>query len=79
MAHNLDQPCTIFVLGIEAELEEEWCAYVVRDRGAELDVRGGGDRAEGVVRHHCPGHKPPFLAVKRPARPYKSAIENRFV
>jgi hypothetical protein len=23
----------------------------------------------------CPGRKPPFLAVKRPARPYKSAIE----
>jgi hypothetical protein len=27
---------------------------------------------------HCPGRKPPFLVVKRPARPYKSAIENRF-
>jgi hypothetical protein len=26
----------------------------------------------------CPGRKPQFLAVKRPARPYKSAIENRF-
>ena len=26
----------------------------------------------------CPGPKPPFLAVKRPARPHKSAIENRF-
>jgi hypothetical protein len=28
--------------------------------------------------HHCPGRKPLFLAVKRPARPYKSAIETRF-
>jgi hypothetical protein len=27
---------------------------------------------------HCPGRKPPFLAVKRPARPYKSAIETQF-
>jgi hypothetical protein len=27
---------------------------------------------------HCPGRKPPFLAAKRPARPYKSAIQNRF-
>ncbi len=27
---------------------------------------------------HCPGRKPPFLAVKRPARPaYKPAIERR--
>ena len=26
----------------------------------------------------CPGRKPPFFAVKRPARPYKSAIEKRF-
>ena len=28
--------------------------------------------------HHCPGQKPPFLAVKRPARPYKTATQNRF-
>jgi hypothetical protein len=27
---------------------------------------------------HCPGRRPPFSAVKRPARPYKSAIQNRF-
>jgi hypothetical protein len=26
----------------------------------------------------CPGQKPPFLPVKRPARPYKSPIQNRF-
>jgi hypothetical protein len=26
----------------------------------------------------CPGRTPPFSAGKRPARPYKSAIENRF-
>jgi hypothetical protein len=25
----------------------------------------------------CPGQKPPFLAVKRPVRPYKSAIQKR--
>jgi hypothetical protein len=25
----------------------------------------------------CPGRKPPFLAVKHPARPYKSTIENQ--
>ena len=27
-----------------------------------------------VLLDHCPGPKPPFLAVKRPARPYKSTI-----
>jgi hypothetical protein len=27
---------------------------------------------------HCPSRKPPFLAVKHTARPYKSAIQNRF-
>jgi hypothetical protein len=26
----------------------------------------------------CPGRKSPVLAVKRPARPYKSATQNRF-
>jgi hypothetical protein len=29
-------------------------------------------------RRDCPGRKPAFLVFKRPARPYKSAIENRF-
>jgi hypothetical protein len=28
------------------------------------------------VRLHCPGREPPFLAVKRPACPYKSGIHN---
>jgi hypothetical protein len=32
----------------------------------------------GLRRCDCPGQKPPFLAVKRSARPYKSTIENRF-
>ena len=27
---------------------------------------------------HCPGRKPPFWAGKRPARPYKSGVQNRF-
>ena len=26
----------------------------------------------------CPGRKPSFSVVKRPARPYKSAIQNRY-
>jgi hypothetical protein len=44
-------------------------------RGAPQDVRAAVQRrAVG----NCPGRKPPFFAVKRPARPYKTAIENRF-
>ena len=31
-----------------------------------------------VLGPHCPDRKTPFFAVKRPAGPYKSAIENRF-
>jgi hypothetical protein len=30
-----------------------------------------------VVTDACPGRKPPFSAVKHPARPYKNAMENR--
>jgi hypothetical protein len=43
--------------------------------------RGIVPREEAAVdpdRRHCPGRKPPFSAVKRPARPYKSPIQNRF-
>ena len=48
---------------------------------------GRGVRVEDLVHHldlgivvagACPGRKPPLLAVKRPARPYKIAIQNRF-
>ena len=31
-----------------------------------------------VLLEDCAGRKPSFLAAKRPVRPYKSAIENRF-
>jgi hypothetical protein len=30
----------------------------------------------GALLVHCPGQKPPKRAVKRPARPYKSPIQN---
>jgi hypothetical protein len=43
---------------------------------------GGGEAAGGALAAasaaHCPGQKPPFLAVKRPARPYKTAIQKQF-
>jgi hypothetical protein len=35
-------------------------------------------RCAGRARRNCPRRKPPFWAVKRPARPYKSPIQNRF-
>ena len=48
-------------------------AFVVRDRHHEV-------RLGGLLQDlgHCPGRKTSFFAVKRPARPYKSAVENRF-
>ena len=48
---------------------------------------GRGVRVEDLVYHldlgvvvagACPGRKPPVLAVKRPARPYRIAIQNQF-
>ena len=35
-------------------------------------------RASAFGSSHCPGREPPFSAVTRPARPYKTAIQNRF-
>jgi hypothetical protein len=46
-------------------------ASAARKRTAEARLE-----ALGVV--HCPGRKPPFWAAKRPARPYKTAIQNQF-
>jgi hypothetical protein len=68
-----------------------WCdsslarAYSIATRDMEppnMSVsRPSGERLEvglpGLARH-CPGRNPPFLAVKRPARPYKSPIQTRF-
>ena len=43
-------------------------------------VRVHGRGAGGARRRHCPSRKPPFYAVKRPARPHKRAIlEDRAV
>ena len=41
-------------------------------------VLAGLDLLAAAERRHCPGRKSPFLAVKRPARSYKTAIENLF-
>jgi hypothetical protein len=40
--------------------------------------QGAGGRSHWFGAEFCPGREPPFLAVKRPARPYKSAIQNLF-
>ena len=49
--------------------------------------RAGGQRVDGLVEllvepgadpADCPGREPPFLVVKRNARPHRSAIQNRF-
>jgi hypothetical protein len=58
----------------------------LRDRGVEVGGRRGrrGPRVQRPRRRRevgqldCPGRKPPFLHVKRPARPCKTAIQKRF-
>jgi hypothetical protein len=59
-----------------------------RRRGLLVRRRGRGPRAPrvhpvvvalallGRARQHCPGRRTPVLAVKRPARPHKSATQN---
>jgi hypothetical protein len=51
-----------------------WCWPVVGARVAPRHAKGDRDGCE----HHCPGRKPPVLAVKRPARPYKSPYKMDF-
>ena len=51
---------------------------VIRERWPAAPSRARPARARRCYSCRCPGQKSPFLAVKRPARPYKSAIENRF-
>ena len=48
---------------------------LVADGGEKLFQRPAG---VGIDRGTCPGQKPPFWDVKRPAGPYKRAIQNRF-
>jgi hypothetical protein len=43
---------------------------------AAAAAAGVGRRAVPLIHSHCPGRKPPFWAVERPARPYKSPIHN---
>ncbi len=47
----------------------QWFVGAVEDRQGHV-------LGQPVLGRHCPGRKPPFLAVKRPARPYKSPIQN---
>ena len=45
------------------------------NRSADREERARAERDDDL--RPCAGRNPPFLAVKHPARPYKSAIENR--
>ena len=60
-------------------------AAVAHALGEALDVDGLAAQRERVVallvageEGDCPGRKPPFLVFNRPARPYKSSIQNGF-
>jgi hypothetical protein len=43
-----------------------------------FQIFGARAAATASTAYTCPGRKPPFLVFKRPARPYKNAIQNRF-
>jgi hypothetical protein len=78
--------------GREAERAHDTGGRKKRDQKRSRGERGGqwsnrARRSNGGAdlrprqrhrRDYCSGRKPPFLAVKRPARAYKSIIHNRF-
>ena len=74
----LGQPCE-FYLEAEHVLRRGHFPLVRPDRAAAVAVAVGvaRRRARRPEDLHCPGRKPPFWAVKRPARPSKRAIESR--
>jgi hypothetical protein len=49
-----------------------------RDLQAHLDERAVPSGRPLALALACAGRKPPIWAVKRPARPYKTAMRNRF-
>jgi hypothetical protein len=70
-------------------LAERSCfSQVYTFQRANSDAVFSAPELDALVRHpkilplvrltYCPGRNPAFLTVKRPARPYKSTIENRF-
>ena len=70
----------------DRELERQRPALASSGGAALSRARSGGTRRSGGVTVGlaagqavtCPGRKPPFLAVKPPARPHKSALQNLF-
>ena len=79
LAQLLGQPCHFYARARAPEVAGGGDARAVRDDGevADLPVRVPADGL--AVGAHCPGQKPPFLVFTRPARPYKTPIQNRFI
>jgi hypothetical protein len=48
------------------------------EAGDVLRVAVGVARGDLALAVDCPGRKPPFFSGKRPARPYKTTIQNGF-
>ena len=49
-----------------------------KERTASSISSSSNPMATARFRSTCPGRKPPFSAVKRPARPSKNTIQNQF-
>ena len=66
----------IDLVAAEAEPVESEQVRVEQHLHQVADVRRREVLGKDAV--YCPGRKPPKRAAKRPARPYKSTIQNRF-
>ena len=54
------------------------CRFVAVASAAGSQAESSKPEASQPFSQDCPGRKPPFSAVKRPARPYESPIQNGF-
>jgi hypothetical protein len=66
-------------VGAELDHRDELGLKVSKEHGVRLGEALFADEGLALaLQPHCPGQKPPKRAVKRPARPYKSSIQNQF-
>ena len=65
---------------LERRSSAEARASAASARGAAVSsrYREGLSALEALRLPDCPGRKPPFWPVKRPVRPYKHTVQNRF-
>ena len=68
----------IEIYSVKPDLADPGLRLVERGPRLQRVLGRGRGRERGAREDDCPGRKPAFLCVKRPARPYKSPIQNVF-